>query len=87
MSTWQPRDVVLTRSAERDMGRLQRQVAGQVTSAVESYAQTGHGNVKKLESRPEYSLRVREWRVLFTREPGGPIVVRRVLPRGRAYER
>lgn len=87
MNTWQPRGVVWTRSAQRDLRRLQRQVADQVTNAVESYARTGQGDVRKLEARREYGLRVREWRALFTREPGGPIVVRRVLPRGRAYDR
>jgi mRNA-degrading endonuclease RelE of RelBE toxin-antitoxin system len=87
VTAWQPIGVAWTRNAQRDLRRLPPQVADQITGAVESYARTGHADVRKLEARPEYRLRVREWRVLFTRDQGGPLVDRRVLPRGRAYER
>ena len=37
-------------------------------------------------TRPQWRLRVGDWRVRFSRDPGSrTILVLRVLPRGRAY--
>ena len=44
--------------------------------------------VRELAGSDEHRLRVGDWRVRFRREVGArQIVILRVLPRGRAYER
>lgn len=46
------------------------------------------GDVVKLAGHDdEWRLRVADWRVRFTRSPGGQIQVLHILPRGRAYDR
>ena len=42
-------------------------------------------NVAQLRGRPEWRLRVQDWRVIFLREQDG-ILIREILPRGSAYE-
>jgi mRNA interferase RelE/StbE len=43
-------------------------------------------DVRRLQGKEEWRLRVGDWRVRFTRRPADKlIVVLRVLPRGRAY--
>ncbi len=60
-------------------------VAARVTAAIERFAMTGQGDVTRLTAAgDELRLRVGDWRVRFTLEPG-TIVVNRILPRGRAY--
>ena len=56
-----------TRPAERDMKRLDRDVQQQVLDAVNLFAETGQGDVKKIQgTTDEYRLRKRDWRVRFT---------------------
>ncbi len=46
------------------------------------------GALRKLAGAPESRLRVGDWRVLVVLDPAArTILVTRVLPRGRAYER
>jgi mRNA interferase RelE/StbE len=46
------------------------------------------GSVRRLAGRPEFRLRVGDWRVLYVRDDARHTVrVLRVLPRGRAYDR
>jgi mRNA interferase RelE/StbE len=42
-------------------------------------------NVKRLQGRPEYRLRMQDWRVIFRLE-GSIIWIDDVAPRGSAYE-
>ncbi|MGE0180266.1 MAG: type II toxin-antitoxin system RelE/ParE family toxin [Sphingomonas sp.] len=42
-------------------------------------------NVKRLQGRPEYRLRVQDWRVIF-RIQDGVLWIDDVAPRGSAYE-
>ena len=60
-------------------------MAGQVVEALERFAETGRGDVKKLRGvESEWRLRVSEWRVRFIiREE--TLIVLRVLPRGKVY--
>ena len=47
-------------------------MADRVTAALERLASTGHGDVKKLQGRPnEFRLRVGKWRVFFDRDTPG----------------
>jgi mRNA interferase RelE/StbE len=42
-------------------------------------------NVTQLKGRPEWRLRVQDWRVIFVRE-GDTLLIRDIAPRGAAYE-
>jgi len=84
---WQPWSVVWSRRSQHDLRRLQRQVAGRVIVAVERHAETGLGDIAKLEGAGNaYRLRVGEWRVrLRYDDEAHAIEIISILPRGRAY--
>lgn len=79
--------VILTPSARRDIGRLDRQVKRRLEQALDRLAADPAGvELRKLKGRPESRLRVGDWRVLLELDHDGrAIVVHHVLPRGRAY--
>jgi mRNA interferase RelE/StbE len=79
-----------SRRAEKDIRRLDRPVRRRILRALGRLAADpeGIGGIRRLSGRAGSRLRVGDWRVLFeldnaTRE----IVVDRILPRGRAYDR
>jgi mRNA-degrading endonuclease RelE of RelBE toxin-antitoxin system len=93
-------ELVLTDAAERDMRRLDRQVADRIARTLNRYAEEDRGDVRRLRgANDELRLRVGDWRVRLTNRieerPAAPpttgvvqvrvITVLRVLPRGRAY--
>lgn len=57
-----------------------------VLRTLQTFAETGVGDVKKLHGYrpPTWRLRIQDWRVLYRREDGR-IVVRRILDRKQAY--
>jgi mRNA interferase RelE/StbE len=61
------RPVEWTEAALEDMAALDKPVARRVKRAIERFAETGAGNVKRLHGidSPEYRLRVGDWRVRF----------------------
>ncbi|MBI3964309.1 MAG: type II toxin-antitoxin system RelE/ParE family toxin [Chloroflexi bacterium] len=73
--------------ARRELARLDRQDAARVVAAVERFATTGYGDVKRLQGPSgELRLRVGELRVRFRRDEEARLLeILRVLPRGRAY--
>ena len=75
-----------TEPALEDMAALDKGIARRVKLAVESFAETRAGNVKKLQGiePPEYRLRVGDWRVRFHQDDA-IIRVLRVLNRREAY--
>jgi mRNA interferase RelE/StbE len=77
------------RRAIKDLRRLDRPVRGRVVAAIEALAiDPSAADIRRLSGRTDYRLREGDWRVLF--ELDGPrrvIVIDRILPRGRAYER
>jgi mRNA interferase RelE/StbE len=79
--------VVLTPSARRDVGRLDRQVKRRVEEALDRLAADPDAvELRKLKGRPESRLRVGGWRVLLELDhQQRAIVVHHALPRGRAY--
>jgi mRNA interferase RelE/StbE len=83
-----PWRVELTRTAQRDLRRLDAQVRRRVNEALVAVAQdpqTSTG-LRKLTGRPETRLRVGGWRVLLTLDADARVIlVLRILPRGRAY--
>lgn len=82
--------VELTRSAERDLRRLDPPVRRRVIDALTDLTvEPPVGDVRRLAgSGDEWRLRVGDWRVRFVRDSGTrTVTVLRVLPRGRAYDR
>ncbi len=79
--------VILTPSARRDIGRLDRQITRRVEEALDRLAADPAAvELRKLKGRPESRLRVGDWRVLLELDhQQRAIVVHHVLPRGRAY--
>ena len=78
----------LTRTALRDLRRLDAQVRQRVNAALVVLAEDPHAStsLRKLTGRAETRLRVGDWRVLLTLDTEARlIVVLRVLPRDRAY--
>ena len=75
--------------ARRDLRRLDPPVRNRVLDALERLiADPPTGDVIKLQGRPEYRLRVGDWRVILRLDDAQRTIhVLRVLPRGRAYER
>ncbi|GMA66265.1 type II toxin-antitoxin system RelE/ParE family toxin (plasmid) [Alicyclobacillus fastidiosus] len=82
-------DVEWSRQSIRDLRRLDKPTTSRIVNAVEMFAHTGHGDVKKLTNAGgQYRLRVGDWRVRFTVDTEVRILgVLRVLPRGEAYKR
>lgn len=76
----------MERRAIEDIAALEKRNARQVKTAVERFAETGAGNVKKLRGidPPDFRLRVGDFRVRFSiiRDT---ILILRVLNRKDAY--
>ena len=79
--------VVLTASAQRDLRRLDRPVAARILDALARLADTGQGDVTRLQGvSDEWRLRIGDWRVRFRYDhPARTLEVLRILPRGQAY--
>lgn len=80
--------LVYTARALRDLKKLDKPTGARIVTALERYATTGHGDVKKLTdvAPPEYRLRVGDYRARFQRDDAAAVLtVLRVLPRDEAY--
>ncbi len=79
-------EIEWTEKALEDMAALDKGIARRVKGAVERFAETGAGNVKRLQGidPPEFRLRVGDWRVRFHQD-GETIRVLRVRNRREAY--
>jgi mRNA interferase RelE/StbE len=80
--------VQLTRTAQRDLRRLDPQVRRRVETSLSALAEDPlrAGALHKLTAAPEWRLRVGDWRALVLLDTQARVVnVTRVLPRGRAY--
>jgi mRNA interferase RelE/StbE len=82
-------EVRWSRNAVKDLRRLDKLTTRRIVEAVDTFAATGRGDVKKLTNEGgEYRLRVGDWRVRFTVDHEVKVLsVLRVLPRGEAYKR
>ena len=68
--------VSLSGRAIKDMRRLDKLSVNRVMTAINAFAKTGHGDVKKLtDADEEYRLRVGDWRVRFTLDDGVKILI------------
>jgi mRNA interferase RelE/StbE len=82
-----PRAVEWTKSAQRDWRAIDPSLGARIIEAVEAFAATGAGDVKKLTGRPgEFRLRVGDYRVVFDLPPG-VVRVLRVAHRRDVYRR
>jgi len=80
--------VQLTRTAARDLRRLDPPIRKRVDTALKELAETPgrSGALRKLTNAPEWRLRIGDWRALVLLDPQERVIlVTRVLPRGRAY--
>lgn len=79
-------EVEWTETALDDMAGLEKAIARRVKGAVERFAETGAGRVKRLQGihPPEFRLRVGDFRVRFQRG-ADTITILRVLNRREAY--
>jgi mRNA interferase RelE/StbE len=87
--TNEPWGVSYTPRARRDLRALQPQVRDRVLAAIDRLvARDPSLDVRRLTGSPEYRIRVGDWRVRFILDAEAQlIIVQRVLPRGRAYDR
>lgn len=85
----EPWSVEFERHADRDLERLDPPVKRRVLETIERLAiNPRSAALRKLSGRTQSRLRVGDWRVIIELDiPARTIVVERVLPRGRAYER
>jgi mRNA interferase RelE/StbE len=74
--------------ARRDLKRLDRPVQRRILDALDKFVvDPRSGDIRKLNSL-QWRLRIGDWRVRFSFDDENQvIVVLRVLPRGRAYDR
>ena len=82
--------VEFSRAAMRDLRRLDRPVRVRILDALERLANNpAEADVRRLSGPSgEWRLRVGDWRVRFLRDSAERVIlVTRVLPRGRAYDR
>jgi mRNA interferase RelE/StbE len=83
-----PWRVELTRTAQRDVRRLDPPVRTRVEDSLRLLAQDPlrAGALRKLTGAPEWRLRIGAWRALVLLDTQARTIhVTRVLPRGRAY--
>ena len=80
------REIEWTEAALEDMVGLDKGIARRVKQVVERFAETGSGNVKRLQGvdPPEYRLRMGDYRVRFHVE-GETVQVLRIRNRREAY--
>lgn len=57
--------IILTLGAAKDLDALPQDARAQVEAALHRYAMTGQGDVKALQGRDGYRLRIGNYRVLF----------------------
>ena len=57
--------IILTLSATKDLNSLPRDTREQVEAGLHRYAMTGQGDVKALQGRDGYRLRIGSYRVIF----------------------
>lgn len=78
--------IIITPQARADVRRIDRETAMRILAALDRFARTSEGDIKKLQDDSgELRLRVGDYRVRFNEEPPGTILVHAVLHRSEAY--
>jgi mRNA interferase RelE/StbE len=83
------RSLRLTRSAEKELRRLDPPIRTRVLSALDRLQADDRSlDIRRLTGSEHFRLRVGDWRVIFDyNRTTQTLLVRHVLPRGRAYDR
>jgi mRNA interferase RelE/StbE len=78
-----------TRSAQKDLRRLDPPVRTRVLTSIDSLIEEDRSlDVRRLTGSEHFRLRVGDWRVIFGFDhEAHTLLVRHILPRGRAYDR
>lgn len=78
-----------TRTAEKELRRLDPPIRARVLGALDRLSADDRSlDVRRLTGSEHFRLRVGDWRVIFDYDRATQtVLVRHVLPRGRAYER
>jgi mRNA interferase RelE/StbE len=77
--------IVWTDPARIDVRGLSKPVAMQILSGLHRFAESGAGDVKALQGREEFRLRICDYRLFFVCPDPDTIEIRRVRHRGEAY--
>lgn len=78
--------IILTDPARADIRHIDRDTAMRILTTLHRFAETGEGDVKKLQNdSSDLRLRVGDYRVRFTEEPQGTIHIHSVRHRSEAY--
>jgi len=75
--------ITFTKSASKDVKKLPVADVKAIIAKLETFAESGEGDVKKLKGRAGYRLRHGNYRALFTKD--GKVVVIRVAHRKHVY--
>ena len=79
------RPIVFTATSVRQWTKLAPDIRGRIDKRLTEFAETGHGDVKRLKGRDGLRLRVGDWRVIFY-EDRDTIVVAAVGHRREIYD-
>jgi len=81
--------ILFTRSAEKALRAMPRDVVARIRERLDEIARDPHGrhgDVTKLQNRPGYRIRVGDWRVIYEIDGESLIIlVLRIGPRGEVY--
>ena len=79
-------NIVWSERARADIRRLDRETAMRIFAALNRFAETGEGDVKKLQGESdELRLRVGDYRVRFTQQSDDTLRIHSVRHRREAY--
>jgi len=68
------KSIIYTDGAARDLDSLPRSAREQIEAALDLYAITGRGDVKRLRDRTSFRLRVGSYRVVFDADSAAVVV-------------
>ncbi len=78
--------IIFTVPARADLRRIDRDGAMRILTALHRFAETGEGDIKKLQGNSgELRLHVGDYRLRFTEEPRDALVIHSVRHRSEAY--
>jgi mRNA interferase RelE/StbE len=78
--------IIFTVPARADIRRIDRDTAMRILNTLHRFAETGEGDVKKMQGDPsELRLRVGDYRVRFTEESQDTLYIHSVRHRSEAY--
>jgi mRNA interferase RelE/StbE len=79
------RPIAFTATSARQWAKLSPDIRNRIDKRLAEFADTGHGDVKRLKGRDGMRLRVGDWRVIFY-EDQGTIVIAAVGHRRDIYD-